>query len=568
MHFTRLRRSNMNNKVYFDYNIVIKAFENLIVNRKTNIHNGIIAFHYVIKNSSGINIFGDTLEIHFDEKAVTNDINHHFSFQENKPTVFASSNHLIAFSNFHHFVFNMIGKEPIDLLSLAIVSMQTESFDRELDADEVINTFVKKFNFPEKYISTCMLRKNNSVTLKYTTELIKDDARKRKVENIFKNKENKTTIDFSGKWMASLGGSFGAGAYAQRLVTTSGLKNLFYVPSSNLQKSLGYVNRTKVSKKDNYGKNVLLIGPSGVGKSTIARKELILNKGVKQENISQITFHQHYSYNDFIGGIKPSVLFQESDKKIYLSDKCNKSIYEDRSPVTVFNFDAGPFIRSCIKAANDNPETPHAIIIDELNRGNTQEIFGDVFQLLDRVKDVYSSSNEDLIRYLNQECDNDFFSNGLIIPDNLLIYSTINPSDQNTYVLDTAFKRRWMTRFIDIDYEHESTKNWYLTICQNNINWSKFIKIINKFIIHKLELSEDKQLGQFFINIPSKPKKEEISSETIKVISYLWEDIPKRARKLIFSDRLKTFGDISNIISQKHNLDKIFSDELSTLLEE
>ena len=222
---------------------------------------------------------------------------------------------------------------------------------------------------------------------------------------------------------------------------------------------------------------------------------------------------------------------------------------------------------------DSNDLTPQYLVIEEINRGNCAQVFGDLFQLLDR-KNGFSSypidADEDIRRALLEDNPEDKLSFGkdglslsqeqrdyinqhydqgddvatkiqkgqvLVLPPNLYIWATMNTSDQSLFPIDSAFKRRWEWVYVPIQYEQEfildgETKtnrsyDFIIKIDDNNqYHWIKFIQKVNKKI-RDLTGSEDKQIGNYFVDLPN--GETEIDEKTFKnkVMFYLWNDICK-----------------------------------------
>ena len=179
---------------------------------------------------------------------------------------------------------------------------------------------------------------------------------------------------------------------------------------------------------------------------------------------------------------------------------------------------------------------PVYLIIEEINRGNCAQIFGDLFQLLDRkngVSEYPIDADNDLKDYLEREdvlgVGHEGIANGkLKLPSNLNILATMNTSDQSLFPMDSAFKRRWSWQCVPIEYEEKKrdgseNKSYYFTINIDNdlYSWHDFLKKVN-VKIKKTTLSEDKQMGNFFIT-NSIDERQFID----KVMFYLWNDICK-----------------------------------------
>lgn len=175
------------------------------------------------------------------------------------------------------------------------------------------------------------------------------------------------------------------------------------------------------------------------------------------------------------------------------------------------------------------------LVVEEINRGNCAQIFGDLFQLLDRKDDGYSSYEIDADKDLQGYLCEFFAENGidenapediklgkkLLLPPNLHIWATMNTSDQSLFPIDSAFKRRWDWKYVPIDEEKE---NWSIEVNGTLYSWSSFLKIINEKIYTKTN-SEDKQLGFYFC----KAKDGIISADKFvsKVLFYIYNDIFK-----------------------------------------
>lgn len=307
----------------------------------------------------------------------------------------------------------------------------------------------------------------------------------------------------------------------------------------------------KDRKKGGYNK--IYYGAPGTGKSfKIDDEEL---KEVKEDNKFRITFHPDYSYNDFIGQLLPKV-----EKK------------ENGEDFITYDFRKGPFTLALEKAYKCPDENIY-LIIEEMSRGNCAAIFGDIFQLLDREKEETETKHKDWSKYF---VDNDVIAkdikqitdNKIKIPSNLYILGTVNTSDQNVFVMDTAFKRRFEWEYIDTkpkkDKEGKYVNNIDVEFNDGNeiikTNWISLYQCINKFISskEKLGLGEDKQIGQFFIEFDDNNYKEKIKN---KLLQYLWFDIQEISYKEDISLFDKDIISFSDLYDKYENNEKIFSKE-------
>ena len=210
---------------------------------------------------------------------------------------------------------------------------------------------------------------------------------------------------------------------------------------------------------------------------------------------------------------------------------CHLLPKQDPDKIT-YAFIPQAFTNAYVKAWNTNENV--YLIIEEINRGNCAQIFGDLFQLLDRDDDGASEypimADKDLAKYLNGNdeegrpvlTNKDGIKDGkLRLPKNLHIWATMNTSDQSLFPIDSAFKRRWDWVYMPIA---DAKKNYVIEIDNDQYDWWSFLEAINA-IIESTTHSEDKKLGYFF----AKAKNGRISVETFvsKVIFYLWNDVFK-----------------------------------------
>lgn len=206
-----------------------------------------------------------------------------------------------------------------------------------------------------------------------------------------------------------------------------------------------------------------------------------------------------------------------------------------------YEFVPQTFLKAYIEAwRNQASGTPVYLVIEEINRGNCAQIFGDIFQLLDRDNDGFSQyevdADTDMQEYISsvglvlsgvKDSDGNDISaevaSGklLKLPDNLYIWATMNTSDQSLFPIDSAFKRRWDWKYLPIE---NAGKKWKIKVNGNEYDWYAFLEAVNKEVF-TLTHSEDKQLGYFF----AKAKDGVIDAETLvnKVYFYLWTDVFK-----------------------------------------
>ncbi|GAA9457497.1 hypothetical protein BTM443_01550 [Helicobacter pylori] len=307
-------------------------------------------------------------------------------------------------------------------------------------------------------------------------------------------------------------------------------------------------NKIDESVRIDGGKNIILYGVPGSGKSYTLQRDYCNDNSV----VEKIVFHPDYSYSDFVGQIMPSV---------------------DDSGIVSYKFNPGPFT-NILKKAYHNPQIKHVLVIDEINRGNAPAIFGEIFQLLDRLKhdkdgfkkgsSEYAINNMDIANIVHSD------KNASIrIPSNLWIIATMNTSDQNVFTLDTAFQRRFSMQLIENSFENVDDDFKNMKILDTDITWQKFCTTINEKIAQNnegLSSMEDKRFGVYFVNIDDLKSKENFAH---KVIKYLWDDVFKFDRNIIF-DTIK-FNTLEAVVKNftkekgKTQFD-IFSDDVKELL--
>ncbi|MGN8389560.1 McrB family protein [Helicobacter pylori] len=307
-------------------------------------------------------------------------------------------------------------------------------------------------------------------------------------------------------------------------------------------------NKIDESVRIDGGKNIILYGVPGSGKSYTLQRDYCNDNSV----VEKIVFHPDYSYSDFVGQIMPSV---------------------DDSGIVSYKFNPGPFT-NILKKAYHNPQIKHVLVIDEINRGNAPAIFGEIFQLLDRLKydkngfkkgsSEYAINNMDIANIVHND------KNASIrIPSNLWIIATMNTSDQNVFTLDTTFQRRFSMQLIENSFENVDDDFKNMKILDTDITWQKFCTTINEKIAQNnegLSSMEDKRFGVYFVNIDDLKSKENFAH---KVIKYLWDDVFKFDRNIIFdTTKFNTLeAVVKNFTKEKGRTQfDIFSDDVKELL--
>lgn len=268
-------------------------------------------------------------------------------------------------------------------------------------------------------------------------------------------------------------------------------------------------------------------GAPGTGKSHTINE---VTKGVSSDFVFRTTFHPDSDYSTFVGAYKPTM----KKLPIYNSQNGDKIGEEEK---IAYSFVAQSFLKAYVTAWQNREQAVY-LVIEEINRGNCAQIFGDLFQLLDRNEDGVSEypikADQDIQDYLRDkfaDCvglpENIKSGDELQLPSNLYIWATMNTSDQSLFPIDSAFKRRWDWQYMPIDKGFDEDGNelkWNIVVDGAQYDWWNFLEIINKKV-GDLTSSEDKKLGFFFC----KAKNGEISADVFvsKVVFYLWNDVFK-----------------------------------------
>ena len=314
-------------------------------------------------------------------------------------------------------------------------------------------------------------------------------------------------------------------------------KSVYKIKDTVKEEFLAYLSFSSEEKR-----NIIYFGAPGTGKSYNLNQDKDKLLKNYEDNYERVTFHQDYSYANFVGTYKPVPE--------------NKSI--------TYKYVPGPFMR-ILKKAIENPNEPYLLIIEEINRANVAAVFGDVFQLLDRDENNESEydieTSQDMRRYLNKE--------KIKLPSNLFIWATMNSADQGVFPMDTAFKRRWNFKYFSINSGEDLIKDTKTILNNVEIRWNTLRKAINTELL-SYKINEDKLMGPFFAfnEYMNESIDENVFKDIFKnkIIMYLFEDAARSRRNELFSGVGKTnvtYSQICEVFDEKGI--EIFTDSIKEM---
>ena len=294
-------------------------------------------------------------------------------------------------------------------------------------------------------------------------------------------------------------------------------------------------------------------GAPGTGKSHT------INEKTEGESVIRTTFHPDSDYSTFVGAYKPTMGLLPICDELGQPMKIGSTVLHKEQ--IIYEFVDQAFLQAYVKAwkfyaENSDTAKKQYLIIEEINRGNCAQIFGDLFQLLDRNDSGFSvypiNADKDMKKQLTKAFKKDgvtitipnadkinalykgkdivskvLSGDILVLPNNLYIWATMNTSDQSLFPIDSAFKRRWEWQYMPIGKGYDENRQeikWAIEGATKKFSWWSFLEKINAQIGEATQ-SEDKKLGFFFC----KATDGTISAEKFvgKVIFYLWNDVFK-----------------------------------------
>ena len=423
----------------------------------------------------------------------------------------------VVFSNKWEDYFNDQGRYSPNIYDVAVWAYRRKAFPDDITEEYVIIEFSKEFNIPFSIIKESFNTKQKKIS--FSDTLYSEATLKSELGHLGVD-VSRDNIDAKKGGVVAAPGEISRGPFVQTLY--AGLEITDYVLILQSDYFSLYGDKEKISENnfdDNREKSLqqIFYGAPGTGKSNAIKRE-VDDKG---KTNFRVTFHPDSDYSTFVGCYKPAM------KENIIS----KNGVESKEEQIVYRFVPQAFTKAYTAAWNTEDEV--YLVIEEINRGNCAQIFGDLFQLLDRkngVSEYPVDADSDLADYIRKSLKNSSrtdFPDGvkdgkkLVLPSNLFIWATMNTSDQSLFPIDSAFKRRWDWKYLPIE---DAEKGWKIKVNGNEYDWYKFLDAINKEVLG-LTHSEDKQLGYFF----AKAKDGIIDAETLvnKVYFYLWTDVFK-----------------------------------------
>lgn len=407
------------------------------------------------------------------------------------------------------------GKIPIT--DAAIYYHIGMEFEDTIDLNTIVNSFIKEIKLNNDDLNTLF-----DTNFQNITSLTEPVYSKKEIFKQISDLKNFNTLNYtltfeSPYTIVSHPAELSRAPFIQSLYAAQSNFECLLLTKFNFNKLYSTSSSTS-GRQELLSFNKIIFGAPGTGKSHKVKE---ITQGHSK---TVITFHPDTDYATFVGSYKPTI--------------------KEKSDNITYDFVPQAFANAYVNAWK-NLDKPYFLVIEEINRGNCAQIFGDIFQLLDRSSNGFSDYvidiDNDFANYIKKELGNQHYYSDKIIelsqcseleipflyskialPSNLYLLATMNTSDQSLFPMDSAFKRRWDWECVPINYTKAS--EFYIVVGENKYNWGEFIKVINEKI-KDVSSSEDKNLGQYFV----KPINGIITFEQFrsKVMFYLWFEIFK-----------------------------------------
>jgi len=518
-----------------------------------------------------------------DKNGVQNDLKNFFSLQNTTDNNKQANDDdwLLLRNDFASWVsYELLANKRVNFLSLAVFLFRNTSFQERLTSDLLIQKVKSFLNIPKEWekdwfkeIASFDIEYEDSFNQSWSCDF-SVGWRKYKFDKTHGSIVFKPSKDIYS--VVAKPDELSRGPFYQPLYAAQGnailfIKKDFFENVEEIKKTNEDVGEVKKQNNTNSitPSQIIYYGVPGCGKSNKIREDL---KNVPEKNKIRVVFHPEYTNAEFIGQILPVT---------------NGGIR--------YEFTPGPFTQ-IIKRAYLNPNEQFYLVIEEINRGNAAAIFGDTFQLLDRLKaeetdslgndpanaavntftegwSQYFVQNDDVNAYIRKATKLDdgsyqerndgepieeikikeihFNANTAIrLPPNLSILATMNTSDQNVFTLDNAFQRRFDMELVRNEFDLTKpaiNAQYNAEIDDTGIKWGQFWGWINAKItatLKGLSSTEDKRLGVWFVSNAGGIIDDKVFAE--KVLKFLWDDVFKFKRPQVFAEGIDTLEKLIN----------------------
>lgn len=431
--------------------------------------------------------------------------------------------------------------------------LRNERFADEPSDTDLISLFISKTGLTFEQLKEIFSFERKNLTFddnKYSEQVLFE-----RLSQLYTNNRGSGNITSEGTFIQAHPGEFSRAPFIQTLYAGQKIQEClvftnFSLTDYYLIRSAKGVESVKDNSIESESYQKIYFGAPGTGKS------YMINKICSKYENYRTTFHPDTDYSSFVGAYKPvtkTVLHYGTDGEI-LKDKNGIEITDD---VIAYSYIFQSFLKSYVSAwkeqRNEHPK-PVFLVIEEINRGNCAQIFGDIFQLLDRndfgfsnypiitdndlakelkivFKDLQMSNKEDINAMYDGDKDivgSVMDGSILLLPNNLYIWATMNTSDQSLFPIDSAFKRRWDWKYVKIT---DAKKNYVIKFSNGHeYDWWTFVEAINQKIENIDIQQEDKKIGYFFVGGHRMSDGRCLISPEMflsKVIYYMYNDVFK-----------------------------------------
>jgi len=312
-----------------------------------------------------------------------------------------------------------------------------------------------------------------------------------------------------------------------------------------------------VETVSNFPRNWLWYGAPGTGKSYTLKEKatyLVVNQFT---DFFPFSFSPATTYGEFVGENRPKMIYRNNNETYVDIKNASLSPTRPGTPAVEYTYVSGIFLRALFRAYQI--ETPVVLMIDEINRGDIYEILGEVFQLMERDADNVGSSEMALtpeamnwlnislmenrisgreniagLREICEELERDpdeddevrdvddtsgdeqkviatdkmksmiletIQKDKIRLPPNLFIWATLNPNDTSVQQIDSAFFRRWVSRYISIDFSESGNSLADLRLLPYPMDgsWENFRQTLNKYLLEVPGIDEEDLIGRWFL---------------------------------------------------------------------